>query len=298
MIFSSILKTEFEGDYDLIDSGEKKKLERYGSVVLSRPDPQALWPKRLPEDVWEKRDGGFSNSKSGGQWKWNKTVPEKWSISLGGLQFWIRPSTFKHTGVFPEQVPNWEWTNDLIQKANRKISVLNLFGYTGGATLAVAKAGADVCHVDGSRVAIGWAKDNAILSGVSEKPIRWILDDAFSFVKREIRRGKKYDGIIMDPPAFGHGPKQELWKIEDGMLDLLSSSYEILSEEPLFFLVNGYASGYSSIAYKNNLIALTERFGGDVEAGELSIQEKESERLLPAGIFARWKNNARNKNIK
>ncbi len=283
-----VLETPRESDYELIDSGEGEKLERYGSVVLSRPDPQALWPKARPE-AWEKKDGAFMSSRAEGKWVWKKNVPEKWRMSLGGLKFWIRPSTFKHTGVFPEQVPNWEWTSGLIRGAGRKVSVLNLFGYTGGATLAAAQAGAEVCHVDGSRVAIGWAKDNAALSDLSRKPIRWILDDAFSFVKREARRGKKYDGIIMDPPAFGHGPKRELWKIEKHMLGLLNVSYEILSEKPIFFLVNGYASGYSSMAYQNNLIALERSFGGTVEAGELSIPEALGARSLPAGIFARWR---------
>lgn len=284
----SILSTSSEKDYELLDSGERDKLERYGSVVLSRPDPQALWPKRLPESEWEKRDAAFVRAKVGARWVFKSGVPEKWSIELGGLRFWIRPSAFKHTGVFPEQVPNWEWIEKKISGAGRTVSVLNLFGYTGGATLAAAKAGAEVCHVDGSRVAIGWARDNAALSGLSEKPVRWILDDALAFVKKEIKREKKYDAIIMDPPAFGHGPKQELWKIETHMLELLSATYNILSENPLFFLVNGYASGYSALAYKNNLDALTARFGGRVSMGELSIKESGSERLLPAGIFARW----------
>lgn len=283
-----VLETGPESDYELLDSGEGEKLERYGSVVLSRPDPQALWPKRHLE-MWEKKDGAFVNSPSGGRWVWEKRVSEKWKISLGGLKFWIRPSTFKHTGVFPEQVPNWNWMRTLIRRAGGNVSVLNLFGYTGGATLAAAEAGAEVCHVDGSRVAIGWAKDNAALSNLSRKPVRWILDDAFTFVKREARRGKKYDGIIMDPPAFGHGPKQELWKIEKHMIGLLDASYGILSEKPIFFLVNGYASGYSAIAYRNNLIVLEERFGGTGEAGELSIPEADSARSLPAGIFARWR---------
>lgn len=283
-----ILTTSSEKEYELFDSGEREKLERYGAVTLSRPDPQALWPKRLPESEWEKRDGAFVRAKVDARWVFKSGVPEKWSIELGGLRFWIRPSAFKHTGVFPEQVPNWKWIEEKIVGAKRTVSVLNLFGYTGGATLAAAKAGAEVCHVDGSRVAIGWARDNAALSGLSEKPVRWILDDALAFVKREVKRGKKYDAIIMDPPAFGHGPKQELWKIETHMLELLSASYAALSDNPLFFLVNGYASGYSALAYRNNLDTLAEKFGGRVSMGELSIKESGSDRLLPAGIFARW----------
>ena len=283
-----ILITSSEKEYELLDSGEREKLERYGAVTLSRPDPQALWPKRLPESEWEKRDGAFVRAKVDARWVFKSGVPEKWTIELGELRFWIRPSAFKHTGVFPEQVSNWKWIGEKIAGAKRTVSVLNLFGYTGGATLAAAKAGAEVCHVDGSRVAIGWARDNAALSGLSEKPVRWILDDALAFVKREVKRGKKYDAIIMDPPAFGHGPKQELWKIETHMLELLSASYAALSDDPLFFLVNGYASGYSALAYKNNLDTLAEKFGGRVSMGELSIKESGSDRLLPAGIFARW----------
>lgn len=283
-----ILTTSSEKEYELLDSGEREKLERYGAVTLSRPDPQALWPKRLPESEWEKRDGAFVRAKVDARWVFKSGVPEKWTIELGELRFWIRPSAFKHTGVFPEQVSNWKWIGEKIAGAKRTVSVLNLFGYTGGATLAAAKAGAEVCHIDGSRVAIGWARDNAALSGLSEKPVRWILDDALAFVKREVKRGKKYDAIIMDPPAFGHGPKQELWKIETHMLELLSASYAALSDDPLFFLVNGYASGYSALAYKNNLDTLAEKFGGRVSMGELSIKESGSDRLLPAGIFARW----------
>ncbi len=283
-----ILTTSSEKEYELLDSGEREKLERYGAVTLSRPDPQALWPKRLPESEWEKRDGAFVRAKVDARWVFKSGVPEKWTIELGELRFWIRPSAFKHTGVFPEQVSNWKWIGEKIAGAKRTVSVLNLFGYTGGATLAAAKAGAEVCHVDGSRVAIGWARDNAALSGLSEKPVRWILDDALAFVKREVKRGKKYDAIIMDPPAFGHGPKQELWKIETHMLELLSASYAALSKDPLFFLVNGYASGYSALAYRNNLTMLIEKFGGRVSMGELSIKESGSDRLLPAGIFARW----------
>ena len=283
-----ILITSSEKEYELLDSGEREKLERYGAVTLSRPDPQALWPKRLPESEWEKRDGAFVRAKVDARWVFKSGVPEKWTIELGELRFWIRPSAFKHTGVFPEQVSNWKWIGEKIAGAKRTVSVLNLFGYTGGATLAAAKAGAEVCHIDGSRVAIGWARDNAALSGLSEKPVRWILDDALAFVKREVKRGKKYDAIIMDPPAFGHGPKQELWKIETHMLELLSASYAALSDDPLFFLVNGYASGYSALAYKNNLDMLAEKFGGRVSMGELSIKESGSDRLLPAGIFARW----------
>jgi len=202
--------------------------------------------------------------------------------------FWIKLSAFKHTGLFPEQLGNWQWAEELVQNTKRSVNVLNLFGYTGGASLAAAKAGAEVVHVDGSKVAIGWARDNAELSGLKDKPVRWILDDATAFVKREIKRGHKYDGIILDPPAFGHGPNKELWKIEDSFLPLLDLCKQVLTSEPLFFLVNGYASGYSALAYKNSLGDLLKEYGGEVEIGELTIAEAGSGRLLPCGIFARW----------
>ncbi|MFA5175492.1 MAG: class I SAM-dependent methyltransferase [Patescibacteria group bacterium] len=288
----TILTTRAENDYELLDSGENEKLERYGKYVLSRPDPQALWPKRLKKEAWQKADAVFSHESKGGFWKLKPGVPEKWKIEFGSLKFWIRPTVFKHTGLFPEQASNWDWIYKLIHSqksiASRHINVLNLFGYTGGATLAAARAGADVCHVDGSKTAIGWARENAELSGLADKPIRWILDDAATFVRREIKRGKKYDGIIMDPPAFGHGPNKEMWKIEEDFLNLLELCEQILSDDPLFFLINGYASGYSSIAYENNLLALKKKYGGEIEKGELTIAESKGERLLPCGIFARW----------
>ncbi len=282
--------TESRKDYELLDSGNGEKLERYGSFVLSRPDPQALWKKQA-EAEWEKADGVFVRASTRASWKMKTNVPESWQIELGGLQFVISPTAFKHTGVFPEQLGNWKWVGDKILSATkdgRKVSVLNLFGYTGGATLAAAKAGAEVTHVDGSKSAIAWAKDNAKASGLEEKPIRWMLDDVRKFVAREINRGKKYDGIIMDPPVFGHGAKKELWKIEEDLPELLEMCKKILSSDPVFFLMNGYASGYSAIAYGNNLGDLMKSFGGSVEVGELAIKESKSDRLLPCGIFARW----------
>lgn len=282
-----ILKTKPSTDYELIDSGEGEKLERYGRFVFSRPDPQALWPK-LNLAAWKKVDGEFTRSAEKAEWKIGREVPGRWQINLAGLDFWIKPTTFKHLGIFPEQVGNWEWIKNSVSTAKRKVSVLNLFGYTGGATLAAASAGAEVCHVDGSKVAITWARDNAALSKLDKKPIRWILEDAVTFVKREIKRGHRYDGIVLDPPAFGHGPGGELWKIENNFLELVNLCFKLLSDKPLFFLINGYASGYSATAYKNNLLPLLEKFGGTLEAGELAIEEK-SGRLLPCGIFARWR---------
>jgi 23S rRNA (cytosine1962-C5)-methyltransferase len=312
-----ILTTEAETDYELIDSGEGEKLERYGEIVLARPDPQALWKKSLTKKEWNNAHATFKKaegknddlSKNKNQVGWNekKHIPEKWNINFGDLTFSIKLASFKHTGIFPEQKANWEWVREIIKKyhpqsANAdlpplklrggqgvipKIKVLNLFGYTGGATLAAAQAGADVVHVDGSKVAMNAARENAELSGLQDRPIRWILDDALTFVKREVKRGSKYDGIIMDPPAFGRGPQGEVWKIEDHFLELLTACKEILSDKPLFFLINGYASGYSAISYKNTLEELMKEFAGRIEIGELTIEER-SNRRLPAGIFARW----------
>jgi len=283
-------------DYELLDSGDGEKLERYGKIIVSRPDPQALWEKKLSATEWNKAAAIFSRDSKNTGWKFNGKISERWQIEFGNLQFWIKPTSFKHTGLFPEQLSNWEWMRKIIKEhavtKKEEIKVLNLFGYTGGATLACTEAGAEVCHVDGSKVAINWAKENAEISGLKNKPIRWILDDAAKFVKREIKREKKYDAIIMDPPAFGHGPKGEMWKIEEQFIPFLKDCFEIVSEEPLFFLINGYASGYSAIAYKNNLEYLVEKFGGTVEVGELTIEESKNKRLLSAGIFARWCNNS------
>lgn len=307
---SSILAAESAADYGLLDSGNGEKLERFGAYTLARPDPQALWEKHLPASRWDRADGSFKRDEKQGGWSLKKGMPERWPISYGGLKFYIRPSSFKHTGLFPEQSPNWDWLRGAIEKeGSRKqeagsrekgeggredeIDVLNLFGYTGGATLACAQAGAKVVHVDGSKVAISWARENAELSGLKDKPVRWILDDARTFVKREAKRGRTYAGIIMDPPAFGHGPENELWKIEDHFLPLFRDCLNILDVQPLFFLINGYAAGYSAIAYENVLLPLREKFGGAIETGELAIRETAAKdgketRLLPAGIFARW----------
>jgi 23S rRNA (cytosine1962-C5)-methyltransferase len=317
-------------DYELLDSGENEKLERFGAIVLRRPDPQALWPKRLSVYEWTaKADGRFIRNAEEGKWLMKAAVPKSWPIEYAGLKFLIKPTPFKHVGLFPEQKTNWDLLREIISAAvgsqdisnskalgqNRtveknenksvknEIEILNLFGYTGGATLACAQAGAKVVHVDGSKSAIAWARENAELSELSSKPIRWILDDARAFVTREIKRGRRYDGIIMDPPAFGHGSGGELWKIEDHFLPLVADCFKLLKPTdsgttgPLFFLVNGYSAGYSSIAYKNNLSPLKEEFGGTIEIGELTIEESAEgkrdtvtagQRLLPAGIFARW----------
>ena len=294
----TILTTKPSKDYELLDSGDGEKLERYGEVILSRPDPQALWRKNLPESEWEKVRAKFAGQGEKSGWVIDSSTPKKWEISFGGLRFLIKPSSFKHVGLFPEQLSNWEWLKETLSKRKEAASALNLFGYTGGATLALAKAGAEICHVDGSKVALSSARENAEISGLEKKPIRWILDDAVTFVEREIRRGRTYDGFVMDPPAFGHGPSGELWKIEQDFPKLFDLCLKLFSKKPLFFLINGYAAGYSAIAYRNNLLKIEERYGGEIESGELTIEETSGKpacakatagkRLLPCGIFSRW----------
>jgi 23S rRNA (cytosine1962-C5)-methyltransferase len=262
-------------------------MERYGKYVLVRPDPQALWEKTLPNTEWRAADAWYERKGKGGSWHMREGMEKEWNIHVGPFTFLIKPSTFKHTGLFPEQDSNWKWSHELIKNAGRPVKVLNLLAYTGGATLAAAKAGAEVVHLDASKTAMEWAKKNAELSGLSDTPIRWITDDALAFVRREAKRGNTYDAIIMDPPAFGHGPKDELWKIEESFLGLMDSCKKLLSEKPLFFLINGYAAGYSHLAFRYNLDSLEKQFGGKLESGELGIEEK-SGRVLPAGIYARW----------
>ncbi len=279
-------------DYELLDSGVGAKLERYGDVVFSRPDPEALWTKNLNNKEWDNADAVFIRRGPKNEWIIKKGVPAKWNISFGGYTFAIRPTSFKHTGLFPEQLANWDWMKEVITKKKSEykepIQVLNLFGYTGGATLACADVGAEVTHVDGSKVAVAWARENAELSGLTDKPVRWIIDDVLVYLKREVKRGKKYDGILMDPPAFGHGPKDELWKIEEQFNELMDLCKAVLSDDPLFVLINGYTAGYSPIAYQNCLSGMMKDHKGAIEIGELTIEESQSKRLLPCGIFARW----------
>jgi 23S rRNA (cytosine1962-C5)-methyltransferase len=295
-----ILVTQHEPDYELIDSGNGQKLERYGDYVLARPDPQALWRPRFPVQVWHQADAEFIREGKKTTWKTKKNLPTTWNISFGGLVFEIAPTTFKHTGLFPEHVSTWKWLQEKITHQThltRPVNVLNLFGYTGGASLACAQAGATVCHVDGSKLAIEWAKRNQKLSGLSADSIRWILDDVLVFLKREIKRGNTYDIIVMDPPAFGRGPDGEVWDIQEHLPQLLELCMQVLSPQPIALVMNGYASGFSSLAYHHNLIPFQKKFGGSLTHGELAIAESLSEeeriahseaRLLPCGIFARW----------
>jgi 23S rRNA (cytosine1962-C5)-methyltransferase len=286
-----ILKLEKQREYELVDSGLGQKLEKYGPYTFARPDPEALWNRSLTAKEWDNADLKFIRKGTRTQWIIKEGIPKSWTVEFGGLTFSIKPTSFKHTGLFPEQLLNWQWMEEVIKNENRKVKVLNLFAYTGGASLAAARAGAEVCHVDGSKTAVAWARENAELSGLSEAPIRWIVEDVILFLKREIKRGNKYDAIIMDPPSFGHGPKDELWKIEESFLGLIQLCKEILSDDPLFVLINGYTAGYSPITYQNNLMDMMTENKGSIEVGELTIKESNTQRLLPCGIFARWQKN-------
>lgn len=286
------LTTQASNGYALLDSGREEKLERYGDIVLARPDPQALWEKSLAQKEWGKAQGRYVREGRGGRWE--GSLPERWEIAFGSFNFVVKPTSFKHVGLFPEQLPNWEWLQRIIKSQPTSASVpsvLNLFAYTGGATLAAATAGASVVHLDASKTAVAWARENATASGLAEKPVRWIVEDVLTFIKREIRRGNRYDVIIMDPPSFGHGPKDELWKIEENFLPLVAQCMELLSDKPLGFLVNGYAAGYSPLAFAYNLEPLVRRFGGTLQYGELTIGQEKGSRSLPCGIFARWEAN-------
>lgn len=282
------LITKAKEGYALIDSGAEEKLERFGDQVVVRPDPQALWPKGR-EGEWSSAQGRYS--REGDEGKWTGNMPQSWQIELGGLNLLVKPTSFKHMGVFPEHVSGWSFVEQQISARSNlaeKPKVLNLFGYTGGYTLAAAKAGAEVTHVDASKTAVAWARENAEANGLEEAPIRWIVEDVLVYVKREIKRGARYDAIIMDPPAFGHGPHDELWKFDEHFVELMGLCEQLLSDSPLFVLINGYAAGYSPLAFAYNLESINKKFGGRIEYGDLAIAEEQGERLLPAGIFARW----------
>lgn len=278
-------------DYELLDSGENMKLERFGEVIVARPETQALWKKQKPE-LWEQAHAVFAFRDKRGGWDVKKPVPESWELSWDGTRFTAALTSFKHTGVFPEQAPNWSWLRERLSEVRTSDvltspKVLNLFGYTGVASVVAALAGAHVTHVDASKQSLDWAHDNARHSGVGEDKIRWILDDALAFAKREARRGAKYDGIILDPPAFGRGAKGEVWKIEENLPELLDTLREIFSDAPgSFFLVNGYAAGYAPRSFAQ---AIESSFGPvDGECGELFIRESSSDRVIPAGIYVRF----------
>lgn len=276
-------------DYELIETGGGEKLERWGEVILRRPDPQIIWPIRN-SGIWERADAHYHRSQSGGgQWEYKKKLPKRWTVSFQNLQFYIEPTGFKHTGLFPEQAVNWKWMINNIQKANRPIKVLNLFAYTGGATVAAAYAGAEVCHVDAAKGMVNWAKENVALSGLADKPVRFITDDCMKFVQREIRRGKKYDAVIMDPPSYGRGPNGEIWKIEDSLYDFVEQCMGLLSDKPLFFLINSYTTGFSPTVLSNILKqTVGSRSKGVYSSGEVGLPVSQSGMILPCGIYGRW----------
>jgi 23S rRNA (cytosine1962-C5)-methyltransferase len=276
-------------DYEVLDCSSGEKLERWGNYTLVRPDPQVIWNTPKDGDLWRKYDARYARSSSGGG-AWNtKKLPEKWQIHYKELTFQVKPMNFKHTGVFPEQAANWDWAMDKIRNAGRPISVLNLFAYTGGATLACAAAGASVCHVDAARGMVSWARENAAVSGLAEKPIRWIVDDCAKFVEREIKRGRRYDALIMDPPSYGRGPSGEVWKLEKDLYDFVKLCVGVLSDDPLFVIINSYTTGLapSVVGYLSDSL-FAKKFGGSTTCGELGLPVTRSGLVLPCGATGRW----------
>lgn len=269
-------------NYELIDSGEGRRLEKWGPYTLDRPDPEVLWKKNLPPPVWNEANARFD-----GKW-YNKNVPERWEMEHSGLKFWAKLTPFKHTGIFPEQSSQWDYIYQAIKSTNHPINLLNLFAYTGIVSLFAAKAGAKVTHVDASKPAITWANENRDLNGMQQAHIRWILDDALKFTAREIKRGVKYNAIIMDPPVYGHAPNGEPWDFNKDFPRLLTNCKQILSDKPLFVIVNAYAVSTSSITLANTLQDAFGGLGGGIENGELTLKEKSAGRVLSTGIFARW----------
>ncbi|MBQ9409213.1 MAG: class I SAM-dependent methyltransferase [Clostridia bacterium] len=275
-------------DYEVLDCGDGLKLERWGRIILSRPDPQAIWPKAEPS-LWAKADARYHrSSKGGGEWEFLRSLPESWTVKYKALEFIVHPTSFKHTGLFPEQAVNWDWMSELVRRRGGKPTVLNLFGYTGGATCALASAGAHVTHVDAAKGMVQWAKENRELSKIPETSCRFIVEDALAFVRREIRRGNTYDGILMDPPSYGRGPSGEVWKLENELYTLVDTCAQVLSPHPLFFLVNSYTTGFQP-AVLNNIIGRTvvSRFGGQVDAQEVVLPVRTGG-VLPCGASGRW----------
>lgn len=281
-------------DYELLDCGDGLKQERWGPYTLVRPDPQIIWPRAgaAPGGKWEKWDGFYHRSESGGgRWEFRRPLPDHWTIGYGGLTFKIHPTSFKHTGLFPEQAVNWDWAGAKIKasrQTGREVSVLNLFGYTGAATCAAAAAGANVCHVDAAEGMVKWCRENAALSGLSAAPIRYITDDCLKFAKREIKRGRRYDAVIMDPPTYGRGSTGEMWRLEDHLWELLLECRALLSEQPLFFLINAYTARLSPTVVANLLSGLFPGRGGLITAGEVGLPVQADGKTLPCGIYGRW----------
>lgn len=276
-------------DYEVIDCSQGEKLERWGEYTLVRPDPQVIWNTPKINKKWNKMNAHYHRSaKGGGEWEFFD-LPKQWTIGYKTLRFNLKPFSFKHTGLFPEQAANWDWFSEKIKNTNRSVKVLNLFAYTGGATLAAAAAGANVTHVDASKGMVAWAKENAKSSGLEEAPIRWLVDDCVKFVEREIRRGDKYDGIIMDPPSYGRGPKGEIWKIEDSIYDFVKLCTKILSDKPVFFLINSYTTGLApSVLTYMISTEIVSKFGGKVQSEEIGLPVKDTGLVLPCGASGRW----------
>ena len=280
-------------DYECIDAGNGEKLERWGKVIFRRPDPQAMWPIEN-DDSWKNVDGFYHRSnKGGGYWDFKKQLPDHWTVNYKDLTFKVSPTNFKHTGLFPEQATNWDFMMEKISNANREVKVLNLFAYTGGATMACSKAGAiEVVHVDASKGMTEWAKENMRLCHLENNRIRFIVDDCLKFVEREARRGNKYDAIVMDPPSYGRGPNGEVWKFEHNLHNLINACMKILSDKPLFFLINSYTTGISSTVLFNILkTTLEPKYNGIVDAGEVGLPITKNNLVLPCGIYGRWQSN-------
>ncbi len=279
-------------DYELIDCSDGERLERWGDIILIRPDPQVIWKTPKQHPLWRKADARYHRSnKGGGQWEVYRNFPEEWSISYKDLTFKIKPMGFKHTGLFPEQAVNWDYLRDVIKSSGRDdVKVLNLFAYTGGATVAALKAGASVCHVDASKGMVAYAKDNARLSGVEDRPVRWLVDDCLKFVQREIRRGNKYDLIIMDPPSYGRGPGGEVWKLEEKIYEFVSTCEQVLSDDPLMVLINSYTTGLSPSVMQYILgSVIVPGHGGSVTCDEIGLPTTQTGMCLPCGASAIWK---------
>ncbi len=277
-------------DYKIIDMADGQKLEKWGNIILSRPDPQIVWKDKSFPNKWKNIDAIYNRSKTGGgSWKYNNKIPNSWVVQYKNLKFNIKTMGFKHTGLFPEQAVNWDWMIDKIRKEKRKIKVLNLFAYTGGATVACLYAGASVCHVDSSKGMVSWAKENVIQSGLEKQSVRYIVDDVVKFVNREIRRGNTYDAIIMDPPSYGRGSNGEVWQFENNIYDLVKLCTKVLSDKPLFFLINSYTTGISSTVLANILnLCISDKYNGSISSGEIGLPMENSNLILPCGIYGRW----------
>ena len=276
-------------DYEILDMADGEKLERWGDIFLVRPDPQIIWKEKTFPNKWKKINARYNRSKTGGgSWEYTSNLPKAWQIKYNDLVFNIKPMGFKHTGLFPEQAVNWDWMINKIKSEKREVKVLNLFAYTGGATVACLSAGASVCHVDSSKGMTAWAKENVVSSGLEKKSVRYIVDDVFKFVYREIRRGNKYDAIIMDPPSYGRGANGEVWKFEENIDELIKLCCKVLSDDPLFFLVNSYTTGISSTVIENILKMDLKIKKGKYSSGEIGLPMTDSKLTLPCGIFAKW----------